>query len=127
MNIKGVFQIWTRDGGYHEVNLKECHAWTREGCTHCPDFAAEHADISTGGIGKDNDWTLTIVRTELGREIMSRMIADGSIIARPGDEDPGAIALMRKLAEKSRSRWPQWAEGGVRLGLPEKKKPAAKA
>ena len=70
MNIKGVFQIWMKDGGYHEINLKECHAWTREGCTHCPDFAAEHADISTGGIGKYNDWTLTIVRTELGREIM---------------------------------------------------------
>ena len=110
MNIKGVFQIWMRDGTYHEINLKECHAWTREGCTHCPDFAAEHADISTGGIGKDNDWTLTIVRTDLGREIITRMIADGSIIARPGDEDPGAIALMRKLAEKSRSRWPTWAE-----------------
>ena len=53
------------------------------------------------------------------------MIADGSIIARPGDEDPGAIALMHKLAEKSRARWPQWAEPVVRLGLPEKKKPAA--
>ena len=97
MNIKGVFQIWMRDGSYHEINLKECHAWTREGCNHCPDFAAEHADISTGGIGENNDWTLTIVRTDLGREIISRMIADGSIIARPGDEDPGAIALMHKL------------------------------
>ena len=105
MNIKGVFQIWTRDGRYHEIPLKECHAWTREGCLHCPDFAAEHADVSTGGIGKDNDWTLTVVRTELGREIISRMIADGSIIARPGDEDPGAIALMNKLAVKSRERW----------------------
>ena len=41
-----------------------------EGCKHCPDFAAEHADISTGGIGKDNDWTLTIVRTELGEEVI---------------------------------------------------------
>jgi coenzyme F420 hydrogenase subunit beta len=109
MNIKGVFQIWMRDGSYHEINLKECHAWTREGCNHCPDFAAEHADISTGGIGKDNDWTLTIVRTDLGREIISRMIADGSIIARPGDEDPGAIALMNKLAQKSRDRWPATA------------------
>ena len=104
MNIKGVFQIWMKDGAYHEINLKECHAWTREGCEHCPDFAAEHADISTGGIGKDNDWTLTIVRTDLGREIMARMIADGSVIARPGDSDPAAIALMRKLAEKSRAR-----------------------
>jgi coenzyme F420 hydrogenase subunit beta len=109
MNIKGVFQIWMKDGSYHEVNLKECHAWTREGCNHCPDFAAEHADISTGGIGESNDWTLTIVRTDLGREIIQRMIADGSIIARPGDEDPGAIALLHKLAAKSRDRWPATA------------------
>ncbi|MCC6225432.1 MAG: Coenzyme F420 hydrogenase/dehydrogenase, beta subunit C-terminal domain [Microthrixaceae bacterium] len=123
MNIKGVFQIWTRDGGYHEINLKECHAWTREGCNHCPDFAAEHADVSCGGIGKDNDWTLTIVRTELGREIVTRMIADGSIEARPGDSDPGAIALMRKLAAKSRQRWPETAESAVRVGLPEPTRP----
>jgi coenzyme F420 hydrogenase subunit beta len=125
MNIKGVFQIWMRDGSYHEINLKECHAWTREGCMHCPDFAAEHADISTGGIGEFNDWTLTIVRTELGREIMQRMIADGSIITRPGDDDPAAIALMRKLSEKSRARWPGWASPVVSLGMPEKKKAGA--
>jgi coenzyme F420 hydrogenase subunit beta len=120
MNIKGVFQIWMRDGNYHEIPLKECHAWTREGCTHCPDFAAEHADISTGGIGKDNDWTLTIVRTELGREIISRMVADGSIIVRPGDEDPGAVALLHKLAAKSRERWPGFAVDDPRV--PAKKK-----
>jgi len=108
-NIKGVFQIWTHDGEYHEINLKECHAWTREGCNHCPDFAAEHADISTGGIGKFNDWTLTIVRTDLGREIIMKMLADGTLIGRPGDDDPGAIALMHKLAAKSRARWPDFA------------------
>jgi coenzyme F420 hydrogenase subunit beta len=119
MNIKGVFQLWMDNGDYHEVNLKECHAWTRDGCTHCPDFAAEHADISCGGIGENADWTLTIVRTDLGREIISRMIEDGSIEARPGDSDPGAIALMHKLAAKSRARWPQSAEPSVRVGLPE--------
>jgi coenzyme F420 hydrogenase subunit beta len=118
MNIKGVFQIWMDDGAYHEINLKECHAWTREGCTHCPDFAAEHADISCGGIGENANWTLTIVRTDLGREIVRRMVEDGVIEARPGDSDPGAVALMRKLAEKSRSRWPTTAEASVRVGLP---------
>jgi coenzyme F420 hydrogenase subunit beta len=121
MNIKGVFQIWTRDGGYHEVPLKECHDWTRDGCHHCPDFAAEHADISTGGIGRYADWTLTIVRTDLGREIMQRMLADGSIEAKPADDDPGAVKLMHKLSEKSRARWPTWAAQQVRVGLPEVK------
>ncbi len=119
VNIKGVFQIWMRNGDYHEINLKECHAWTREGCTHCPDFAAEHADISTGGIGKFNDWTLTIVRTELGRAVIDAMVADGAIVTRPGDDDPGAIALMHKLAAKSRERWPAWANGEARIGLPD--------
>ena len=70
MNIKGVFQIWMKDGSYHEIDLKECHGWTREGCKTCPDFSAEHSDIATGGIGEDNDWTLTIVRTELGEEVI---------------------------------------------------------
>jgi coenzyme F420 hydrogenase subunit beta len=121
MNIKGVFQIWMRNGDYHEINLKECHAWTREGCNLCPDFAAEHADISTGGIGKDHDWTLTIVRTDLGEAIIQGMLADGVIEARPADSDPGAISLMHKLAAKSRERWPQWAAVDARVGLPEKK------
>ena len=53
-----------RDGRYHEIPLKECRLDPRG--VHLRDFAAEHADISTGGIGKDNDWTLTIVRTDLG-------------------------------------------------------------
>jgi coenzyme F420 hydrogenase subunit beta len=109
MNIKGVLQVWMRNGDYHEVPLKECHAWTREGCKLCPDFAAQHADISTGGIGKFNDWTLTIVRTDLGREILVRMLEDGTLIGRPGDDDPGAIALLRKLSIKSRKRWPESA------------------
>ncbi|CAN5314680.1 hypothetical protein BH20ACT3_BH20ACT3_12080 [soil metagenome] len=106
MEIKGVFQIWTHDGEYHEVPLKECHAWTREGCNHCPDFAAEHADISTGGIGKFNDWTLTVVRTELGREVMARMAKAGVIDVKPAEEDPAAINLMDRLSRVSRNRWP---------------------
>ena len=83
MNIKGVFQVWMQDGTYHEIPLKEAHAWTREGCTSCPDFAAEHADISTGGIGAFGDWTLTLVRTEKGEALFDDMEAAGVIETRP--------------------------------------------
>ncbi|MHB1208989.1 MAG: Coenzyme F420 hydrogenase/dehydrogenase, beta subunit C-terminal domain [Acidimicrobiales bacterium] len=114
MNIKGVFQIWTHDGGFHEIPLKEAHAYTREGCVHCPDFAAEHADISTGGIGAFGDWTLVIVRTKLGRELLSAMKERGLIETRPGDDDPGAVALLHKLAQVSRKRWPEDQNPGPR-------------
>jgi coenzyme F420 hydrogenase subunit beta len=122
MNIKGAFQIWMKDGSYHEIDLKECHQWTREGCKNCPDFAAEHADISTGGIGKDNDWTLTIVRTKLGVEVIERMIKDGVIEARPAQEDEVAMKLLRTLSIVSRRRWPEWAEKSVKVGTPAVKK-----
>ena len=37
------------------------------------------------------------------------MIADGAVETRPGDDDPGAIALLHKLARVSRRRWPETA------------------
>ena len=138
MNIKGVFQIWMRDGSYHEVNLKECHAWTREGCTHCPDFAAEHADISTGGIGKDNDWTLTIVRTDLGREIIepddrrrvdhrpARRRGPGRdrADAQAGREEPVALAAVGRAGRAPGPAREEEAGGGEGLagdGLAERR------
>jgi coenzyme F420 hydrogenase subunit beta len=124
MNIKGAFQIWMKDGSFHEIDLKECHGWTRTGCKSCPDFAAEHSDIATGGIGKDNDWTLTIVRTALGEEVINRMIADKVIIARPAQEDEVAMKLLRTLSIVSRRRWPDWAETSVKVGTPAIKKKA---
>jgi len=127
MNIKGAFQIWMKDGSFHEIDLKECHGWTRTGCKNCPDFAAEHSDIATGGIGKDNDWTLTIVRTALGEEVINRMIADNVIIARPAQEDEVAMKLLRTLSIVSRRRWPDWAETSVKVGTPAVKKKAEPA
>jgi coenzyme F420 hydrogenase subunit beta len=126
MNIKGVFQIWMKDGTYHEVPLKECRQWTREGCKACPDFAAEHADISTGGIGAFDNWTVTIVRSDLGREIIMKMLQEGVIEGRPGDDDPGALKLLRKLAAGSRARWPEGAIPQPKAGIPPPKPKAPK-
>jgi coenzyme F420 hydrogenase subunit beta len=106
INIKGRYQVWTNDGGYHEIPLKELHPHTRPGCKLCPDFAAQHADISTGGIGSDDAWTLTIVRTERGEEWIRGMIDDGVIEARPGEDDEVAMNLLAKLSGVSRKRWP---------------------
>jgi coenzyme F420 hydrogenase subunit beta len=107
VNVKGKFQLWRRSTGEEvDIPLKDCHPFTREGCKLCPDFAAEHADISTGGLGQLGGWTLTVVRTERGVEWMQGLIQAGRIETRPGAEDPAAIELMRKLSVKQRKRWP---------------------
>ena len=49
------------------------------------------------------------MRTDKGRELLDGMIADGAVETRPGDDDPGAIALLHKLARVSRRRWPETA------------------
>src|SRR5207237_5150829 len=62
MNIKGVFQIWMKNGDYHEVPLKECHAWTPEACKLTPDLAAAHAATSTGCLRPYHYRTINTVR-----------------------------------------------------------------
>ncbi len=106
VNVKGRYMVWTRDGGYHEIPLKELHPFTREGCKACPDFAAEHADISTGGIGADDGWTLTIIRTQRGEDWLQGMLDEHLVEAKPGEDDPVAMRLLDRLSVKSRKRWP---------------------
>jgi coenzyme F420 hydrogenase subunit beta len=107
VNIKGRFQVWRRSTGEQvEIPLKELAKATREGCKLCPDFAAEHADIATGGIGQVDGWTLAVVRTQRGEDWLGEAEAAGVITVRPGEEDPAALALMAKLAARSRGRWP---------------------
>lgn len=112
VNIKGRLQVWyddppTGNGSYLEVPLRECREYTRPGCVHCPDFTAEHADLSLGGIGKYAGKTLVIVRSDLGQELLGNMERDGWIsVADAAKQDPEAVSLIHRMAARQRERWP---------------------
>ena len=65
------------------------------------------------------------MRTELGEEVINRMIADGTIISRPAQEDEEAMRLLRLLSIVSRRRWPEFADAAPPIGVPPPKKKAA--
>jgi coenzyme F420 hydrogenase subunit beta len=119
VNVKGRLLFYTRDGQEHRFSLKAAREFTRPGCMKCPDFAAEHADISFGGLGQNEGWTLTVIRTDRGEEIWREAVDAGIVEWRPGSEDPAALALMDKLSIHSRDRWPtgeidpRWSTPGL--------------
>ena len=120
MNIKGVFQIWMQDGSYHEID-QGVPRLDPQRLQALPDFA-EHADISTGGIGRTTPGRSRSRKT--GEEVINRMIADGTIIARPAQEDEVAMKLLRTLSIVSRRRWPSDADPAPTVGVPPPKKKA---
>lgn len=87
LEYPGSFAFRTRDGRLHQIRLPE---WLDAGtarfssmrCHLCPDAFARAADISLGdrsSVTPDLNETLTIVRTELGRDLLDRAVQAGAI------------------------------------------------
>ena len=71
INIKQDLQVHLNNGEVKTVVLDELEFMKRFACYFCPDYAAEYADLSFGGIGAPDGWTTVIVRTPIGRAILA--------------------------------------------------------
>jgi coenzyme F420 hydrogenase subunit beta len=103
VNVKGKVIVTLDDGRDINIPLKQARPFANEWCHHCPDFAAEHADLSCGGLGMEG-WTMILVRSERGDRYLEAAIAAGALEIRPADEEPGALEVMDRLARKQRER-----------------------
>lgn len=104
INIKGRVVVTMDDGHDVDVPLKECRSFARDwGCPFCPDFAAEHADISLGGLGMEG-WSMVVVRTERGEAFWKDIVDAGKVVTRPATEEPAAYDLMERLSKRQRRR-----------------------
>ena len=103
VNVKGKVIVTLDDGRDIDIPLKDARPYANEWCHHCPDFAAEHADLSCGGLGMEG-WTMILVRSERGEDYLNRAVAAGVLELRPAEEEPNALEVMDRLARKQRER-----------------------
>ncbi|MGH2729683.1 MAG: Coenzyme F420 hydrogenase/dehydrogenase, beta subunit C-terminal domain [Actinomycetota bacterium] len=103
VNVKGKVIVTLKDGHEEIIPLKDARPYANEWCHHCPDFAAEHADLSFGGLGMEG-WTMILVRSAMGEDFLERAVAAGVLELRPAEEEPQALEVMDRLARKQRER-----------------------
>lgn len=71
MNIKDSFQVHLNSGEVRSIDLDKLDFMKRVACRYCPDYTAEYADVSFGGLGAEEGWTTVLTRTPLGRAILA--------------------------------------------------------
>ena len=103
VNVKGKVIVTLKDDSDVVIPLKDARPFANEWCHHCPDFAAEHADLSCGGLGMEG-WTMILVRSERGEDFLNRAVQAGVVERRDPEEEPGALEVMDRLARKQRER-----------------------
>jgi coenzyme F420 hydrogenase subunit beta len=71
LNIKEDLIVHLNNGDVIKIVLDELEFMKRFACYFCPDYSAEYADVSFGGIGAEEGWTTVIARTPVGRAIVA--------------------------------------------------------
>ena len=69
INIKEDLIVHLNNGDVIKIVLDELEFMKRFACYFCPDYSAEYADVSFGGIGAAEGWTTVIARSPVGRAI----------------------------------------------------------
>ena len=63
--------VHLNSGEIKTLVLDELEFMKRFACYFCPDYSAEYADLSFGGIGAADGWTTVIMRTAIGRAVFA--------------------------------------------------------
>ena len=71
VNLRDQLMVQLNNGEKKTIPLSDLEFMKRFACHYCPDYAAEYADISFGGIGAEEGWTTVITRSPVGRAILA--------------------------------------------------------
>jgi coenzyme F420 hydrogenase subunit beta len=101
INIKDDLIVHLNSGEMKTIMLDELEFMKRFACYFCPDYSAEYADVSFGGIGAEEGWTTVITRTPVGRAIF----AD----AKPKSIEENRRDNFQKFAAKALKKVQAWS------------------
>ncbi|WP_455276163.1 Coenzyme F420 hydrogenase/dehydrogenase, beta subunit C-terminal domain [[Eubacterium] cellulosolvens] len=88
--------------------IKDLSKLTRQGCKSCQDYTAELADISVGGAGAPQGWSIVFTRTDRGEKIYKNAYDSGIIQSRSIKDVKTKLSLVFKLADvKKKNTWKQ--------------------
>jgi coenzyme F420 hydrogenase subunit beta len=76
VNVKEDFSASLKDGRVVHIPFEVIDALARPACLVCPDFSAEYSDFSFGGLGSSDGYTTVLIRSETGRDVYSKAVAD---------------------------------------------------
>ncbi|MFO8020200.1 MAG: Coenzyme F420 hydrogenase/dehydrogenase, beta subunit C-terminal domain [Promethearchaeia archaeon] len=74
--IKKNFFLKTKEGDEHEVNIKKLDPAVRSNCHECDEFTSMFSDISVGASGAPQGYSMIIIRTETGEELVNHALAN---------------------------------------------------
>ncbi len=79
MNIKEELILTLQNQKSIRIAFNELGGITRAACLACRDFSNVYADISFGGLGSQDGFTTTVIRTKIGEEIYNNALKEGYI------------------------------------------------
>lgn len=101
---KGRFMVYEGSKEVLSEPIKAMEAFTRDSCKVCQDFTAELADVSVGGVGVPDGWSLVITRSDRGEELVKEAIKAGIMEAMAISEESEELESVLRLAKQKRER-----------------------
>jgi coenzyme F420 hydrogenase subunit beta len=100
LNVKEEFSIYLRQGDVIHIPFEEVDTISRLACLVCPEFSAEYADISFGGLGSSDGYTTVLIRSERGNHIYNSALKYGYIEEKEDESAEEARSNLKRIYAK---------------------------
>jgi hypothetical protein len=88
VNVKGRYQVWTRDGEYHEIPLKECTSTRGMAASSARTSRRSTPASPPAALDRTTARPLAIVRTLRCEEWVQGVVEAGFVQVKPAESDP---------------------------------------